>query len=258
MHAPIGIMSAMHQELHTALPLMTNPHVVTHAQRAFTQAAWHQHPVVAVLSKIGKVAAATTATALIEHFGVRSIVFTGVAGGLGHGVNVGDVVLARSLVQHDMDASPLFAPMEIPLYGKTEFACDTHLTDNLANVIASLLQQPQRLLSPAAMQQFQLHQPRLHQGLIASGDQFIHQLTQSAYIQQRLPQVLAAEMECAAVAQVCHDYGIPFAAIRVISDRADSTAAHDFTQFIADVASQYSAGILDAWLQQLSTTKPNQ
>jgi hypothetical protein len=44
-------------------------------------------------------------------------------------------------------------------------------------------------------------------------------------LQARRPDALAVEMEGAAVAQVCHDYGVPFAAVRTISDRADDAAA---------------------------------
>ena len=44
--------------------------------------------------------------------------------------------------------------------------------------------------------------------------------------------VLAVEMEGAAVAQVCADYQVPFAAMRTISDRADDDAHVDFTRFI--------------------------
>ena len=101
------------------IALLQKPHEVTHAGRDFWHGELHGQPVVLGLSKIGKVAAATTSAALIERFGVGRIVFTGVAGGLGAGVNVGDVVVATDFVQHDMDASPLFARYEVPLYGKT-------------------------------------------------------------------------------------------------------------------------------------------
>jgi nucleoside phosphorylase len=57
----------------------------------------HGKPVVLALSGIGKVAAATTATVLIELFASQRIVFTGVAGGVGDGVQVGDVVVAQRL-----------------------------------------------------------------------------------------------------------------------------------------------------------------
>jgi len=59
---------------------------------------------------------------------------------------------------------------------------------------------------------------------------------------------LAVEMEGAAVAQVCADYGVPFAALRTVSDRADDDAHADFSRFIRSVASRYSLGMLSAWL----------
>ncbi|AOE91274.1 Adenosylhomocysteine nucleosidase [Ralstonia solanacearum] len=66
-----------------------------------------------------------------------------------------------------------------------------------------------------------------------------------------LPDALAVEMEGAAVAQVCHEWGVPFAAIRTISDRADDAASVDFSQFIAEVDSRYSVAILRRWLSGL-------
>mgnify|MGYP000001605385 CR=1 FL=1 len=93
--APIGLMSAMHEELALVLQAMPDEQRVRVGGRDFWQGHWQGQPVVAVLSRIGKVAAATTATALIERFGVDRIVFTGVAGGIGPGVRVGDVVLVR-------------------------------------------------------------------------------------------------------------------------------------------------------------------
>lgn len=103
-----AIVSAMHEELAAVLALMPDEHKQEVAGREFWLGHLYGQDVVVVLSRIGKVAAATTATALIERFGVQRIVFTGVAGGLGPGVQVGHVVVADSFLQHDMDASPIF------------------------------------------------------------------------------------------------------------------------------------------------------
>ena len=101
---------------------MAHARLVRRAQRDFWLGDLHGVSVVLALSRIGKVAAATTATTLIEAFAADHIVFTGVAGALGAQVRVGDVVVADDFVQHDMDASPLFPRFEIPLYQRTRFA----------------------------------------------------------------------------------------------------------------------------------------
>lgn len=92
---------------------------------------------------------------------------------------------------------------------------------------------------------------RVHRGLVLSGDRFIRTAADSLALRSALPAALAVEMEGAAVAQVCHDYGIPFAALRTISDRADDTAHVDFMSFVDTVASRYSAAIVKALLASL-------
>ena len=89
-----------------------------------------------------------------------------------------------------------------------------------------------------------LGRARVHQGLVVSGDRFVSSHHESLALRQELPQALAVEMECAAVAQVCHDFGVRFAAVRTISDRADASAATDFNRFLTEVASPYSAAIV--------------
>lgn len=243
----------MHEELGALLALMPDEQRVRVAGRDFWVGHLHGRPVVAVLSRIGKVAAAITATVLLERFGVRAIVFTGVAGGLAPGVNVGDVVVATQLLQHDLDASPIFPKYEVPLMGLSRFAADEAIGDALATVARETLRDPVALVGREAVAEFGLHSPKVHRGLLVSGDRFVSTTAESAALQRALPDALAVEMEGASVAQVCHDYGVPFAAMRTISDRADDAAHGDFSRFVAAVASRYSLALVDAWLASLTT-----
>jgi adenosylhomocysteine nucleosidase len=246
--AVIGIMSAMHEELAAVLAQMPHEQRVSVAGRDFWVGHWHGHEVVAVLSRIGKVAAATTATVLLERFHVDTLVFTGVAGGLGADVHVGDVVVATGLVQHDMDASPLFPRHEVPLYGRARFETDVELVVQLASATRQVLGDARRHLGEKTLIEFQLSAPQVHQGLVVSGDRFVSTTAESDALHLALSDALAVEMEGAAVAQVCHDYRVPFAAVRTISDRADDEAHTDFNRFICEVASRYSLAILSQWL----------
>ena len=68
-------------------------------------------------------------------------------------------------------------------------------------------------------------------------------------LQRELPEALAVEMEGAAFAQVCHDFGVPLAVVRTISDRADDAAHVDFPRFLREVASRYSGALIDELLR---------
>lgn len=249
----IAIVSALHDELSKVLALMPDEQKQVRAGREFWLGHLHKQAVVVVLSGIGKVAAATTATLLIEHFGVDRIVFTGVAGALGQDVKVGDMVLASSFLHHDMDASPLFPRYEIPGYGTATLKADEKLTQELAQACHFVLTHLPNNIETQVLTTFGLHAPQLHQGLVISGDCFVSSATASQQLQQQLPEALAVEMEGAAFAQVCHDYDIAFAAVRTISDRADDEASVDFTRFLAEVASHYSVRVVDRWLSTLNT-----
>lgn len=241
---PTAILSALQEEQRGLIELLQQPKKITHASRDFWLGNLHGQPVVLALSKIGKVAAATTATALIERFSAQRMVFTGVAGGLGHRVQVGDIVVAQDFMQHDFDASPLYPRYEMALYDKTRFEGDSALT-------AQLLEAARLAL---ADERFAVAYPnaRVHYGLVASGDRFVSGALESAALRAALTsfghEVLAVEMESAAVAQVCHDYGVPFAAVRTISDRADDSAHVDFPRFVDQVASHYARAVVQHFL----------
>lgn len=247
-----AILSALPEEQSGLLAALQHPERTAHTGRTFWQGTLHGQRVVLALSGIGKVAAATTTTALIERFGAQRIVFTGVAGGVGDGVQVGDVVVAQDYVQHDMNASPLFERWRVPGYAGVRLPCDPSLTALLLGAANACVAQSAGLLGP----QIGRNLPRAHLGLIASGDQFVASAADALLLRQALltagHDVLAVEMEGAAVAQVCLDYRVPFAAVRAISDRADDTAHVDFPQFIATVASRYADQIVSNFLQSLS------
>ncbi|MDD2879984.1 MAG: 5'-methylthioadenosine/adenosylhomocysteine nucleosidase [Rhodoferax sp.] len=247
----LAIMSALLDEQRGLLEQLKHPKQVQRAGRTFWCGQWAGHDVVLVLTKVGKVAAATTTAALIDAFGVDQVVFTGVAGGIGEGVGVGDVVVANAFIQHDMDASPLFARYEIPLYGCASMACDAHLT-------AILLEASNTGLAGVGSHfhhEKLLKSPNVHSGLIASGDRFVSSAQDAGQVRQGLQaagfEALAVEMEGAAVAQVCRDYGVPFAAVRTISDRADDDAHVDFSAFVKQVASPYALAIVSQFVKML-------
>ncbi|WP_295531809.1 5'-methylthioadenosine/adenosylhomocysteine nucleosidase [uncultured Pseudacidovorax sp.] len=249
--APIAIVGAMQEELAAVLAAMPDEQPERIAGREFWRGHLEGRPVVVVLSRIGKVAAATTATVLLARYGVRAVLFTGVAGGLGDGVAVGDVVVAHELLQHDMDASPLFPRHEVPLTGMARFPADGPLADALADAAQEVLAELPAHLPAEVQAEFAMTQARLHRGLIVSGDRFVATAAESAALRALLPDALAVEMEGAAVAQVCHDWGVPFAAVRTISDRADDAAHADFGRFVARVASPFSAAIVRRTLARL-------
>jgi adenosylhomocysteine nucleosidase len=248
--AVIGIMSALHEELSAVLAMLPDEQRVSVAGRDFWVGHWQGHAVVAVLSRIGKVAAATTATVLLERFAADTVVFTGVAGGLGERVQVGDVVVASGFMQHDMDASPLFPRHEVPLYGRARFVADPAVSVQMVLAAQAVLSRFELHLGSATVANFRLGAPRVHQGLVISGDRFIATSAERQALRLLVPDALAVEMEGAAVAQVCWDYGVPFAALRTVSDRADDAAHTDFQCFIREVASRYSLAILSQWLSQ--------
>lgn len=235
----IAIVGAMQQELRSLLAQMPDEKPVLRAGREFWVGHLEGCEVVAVLSRIGKVAAATTATLLLSEFDVDRILFTGTAGGLAPGVQVGDVVVADALLQHDMDASPLFPRHEVPLYGCSRFAADPGLSDALADAARQ------------ALDEHGVPGARVHRGLIVSGDRFVSERAENDALRSSLPDALAVEMEGAALAQVCHDFGVPFAVVRTVSDRADDTAHVDFNHFVTEVASRYTLSIVQHHLRSL-------
>lgn len=216
----------------------------------YTGTLWDQD-VVLVFSRYGKVAAASTATTLIDRFGAELLLFTGVAGGASPEVKIGDIVIADRLVQHDMDASPTgwFKRFEVPGTNKTHFEVPESLVELAVRSAEAYATTHHPSLE--VMQEFGIHSPTVHTGVIASGDQFVASQQLLDDLRNHLPGLKCVEMEGAAVAQVGHEHGVPVVVVRSISDSANHEAHVDFPRFIEQVASFYSLGIVQRILEGL-------
>jgi len=249
----LGILAALHDEVDGLVAAMRHEdaRATVHriGMRDYHVGHLYGQACVLVLARIGKVAAAATTATLVREFGVSEVVFTGLAGGVGDGTRVGDIVIATETVQHDLDARPLFPRHEVPLLDRAAFPADPDLTARLRDAAGRFLRDDLPAEVPTAVRErFGVGTPALHEGLIGSGDQFINSADAVAELRGRLPGLLAVEMEGAAVAQVCHEHGVRHAVMRTISDRADETSHVDFASFLKDVASHYSEGVLRRFL----------
>ncbi|RQQ76103.1 5'-methylthioadenosine/adenosylhomocysteine nucleosidase [Burkholderia stagnalis] len=244
---PLGILAALPEELGDLIAAMRAEgavETVTLGRRDYHVGIVHGAACVVTLARVGKVAAAATVSALIHVFGVAGIVFTGVAGGVSRAVRVGDVVVADTLLQHDLDASPLFPRYEVPLLGITHFEPDAELSARLKAACAQFIAEE----GGALAERFRLAGAQLRNGLVISGDRFVSSEREVVALRDALPDALAVEMEGAAIAQVCVEHGVPFALVRTISDTADDHATQSFSHFLAEIASAYSTGILKRFL----------
>ena len=234
----------MAQEIDEVKALLTEKTVVKIANREFVVGKIGTMRCVVAFSKWGKVAASITATLMIQEFAVTDLVFIGTAGALVDGLQIGDVVISKRLVQHDLDARPMMSRFEIPLINRVFVDSDPGLSDLAGCAVSNLINKGvKQMVGEETVKEFGLN-PKLHFGDIASGDQFINSVEKRDEIKGLLPNVLCVEMEGAAVAQVCLEFGTPFTVIRTISDTADHNARVDFNKFVSEVANAYSKAII--------------
>jgi len=242
----LGIMGAMPEEMDKIIAAIENKEIVERGSRIYYRGLLDGQEVVAVFSRWGKVAAATTATHMILEFNVDSIVFTGVAGAISPELNVGDIVIGQRLFQHDMDARPLMRRFEIPLTGKTSFETPQQTVDTMAQAIHNFLKTNK--VFRKILTEKHIANPKMLIGDIASGDLFISSRDMKRSLIKNLPSVVCVEMEGAAVAQVCDDYGVPLIVVRVISDSADEEAHISAIGFVNQHAGDYSLSVLKEYI----------
>jgi len=238
----IGIISAMQEEIQALLNELKNVSTSEKGMRTYYTGTLFNQEVVLVFSRWGKVASAATTTQLINDFDIKEIIFTGVAGGIKEELNIGDVVIGNHLYQHDLDARPFYNQFEIPIL-KNKYV-ETKNPANLLEATNAFINTYTEFVSKIEADAFNITTPKVIVGDIASGDQFISSLEKIKHLNKLLPSTTCVEMEGAAVAQICHEYNMPFSIIRIISDKANDNATIDFSRFANSIASNYALGIL--------------
>jgi adenosylhomocysteine/aminodeoxyfutalosine nucleosidase len=220
----------MREELEPILSRIEVKEVVEYGRNKYYLGKFKNKDLVLAYSKIGKVNAATTATVLIEKFKAQKILFSGVAGGVSEDLKIGDLVIATKTCQHDVDLTVFgYEPGFIP-ESKVYFECDEKL-NSVARGVAKKLD------------------IKLKEGIIATGDQFIHSKEKKEWIKKTFNAV-AIEMEGAAVGCVTWTLDVPFFMLRAISDTAQEGAGVDFDKFL-EKSSEISAQFLIKMLEEM-------
>ncbi|NLK63056.1 MAG: 5'-methylthioadenosine/adenosylhomocysteine nucleosidase [Fusobacteria bacterium] len=222
----IGIIGAMQEEIIELKKQIKNIKENTMAGFVFYSGILNKKDIILVQSGIGKVNSAICTTILIEQFNVTKIIFTGVAGGVNNDLNVGDIVISKDLIQHDVDATAFGAKYgQIPRMNQLEFKSDINLIE-LAKKSAKDIFTNEKIVV----------------GRILSGDQFVSSIEKIKWLRDKFNGD-CVEMEGASVAHVATLFNIPFVVIRSISDKADHSANIDFNKFV-NIAANNSKNIV--------------
>ena len=232
--APTGLIGAMPEELERLVALAEGVRRERHGPFELVRGALDGRPVVMATCGIGKVNAAALAQALAS-LGVARVIVTGVAGAVDPALRVGDIVVSRDAVQHDVDVTGLgYAAGEVPGEPLVWQADPTLRAAALAAAEAVARRDSVRAVL----------------GRIASGDVFVADPLRAAQVREGFG-ASCAEMEGAAVAQVCARWGLPWVVVRSVSDSADQSAEVDFRAFTA-VAAERAVAVVMGTLARLA------
>ena len=226
----IGIICAMKIEADAIRASLTDTRTEVVSGVEFTVGKRYGKEIVLAVCGIGKVFAAICTEAMILRFAPSLILNSGVAGTLTEALSIGDIAIAKNLVQHDMDTSPLGDPVGLVSgINKIYFDADKAAVTAFAKATASV----------GANSMI---------GTIASGDQFMSDTAKKNAIRDRFG-AIACEMEGAAIAHVAYVNNVPFAVLRAISDSASGDAQMEYPKFVA-MAAERSHAIIDAFLKE--------
>ena len=219
----IAIMGAMEEEIEPLLSYFTNIKVTEFANNKYYEVKYNNLDIVVAYSKIGKVFSTLTAAIMIEKFNCDILLFSGVAGGINPSLNIGDLIVANKLSQHDLDITAFGHPNGFVPGGNVFINTD----ERLKNIALEVAKE---------------ENIKIIEGIIATGDQFIANEERKTFIKNTF-NADALEMEGASVAVVCDALNIPCLILRAISDTADMDAGFNFDEFL-ETSAKKSANLM--------------
>ena len=227
-----GIIGAMEPEVAILKEKLENPEQVKIADFVFYKGQLNQKDVVLVQSGIGKVASTIATTLIIQQFSPKYVINTGSAGGFDPELKVGDIAVGDKLVHHDVDVTAFnYEFGQVPGM-PAKFDAD----EKLIATATKCIQELEGVTSKV--------------GLIATGDSFMCDPKRIDDTRVRFPDMLAVEMEGAAIAQACHQLKTPFLVIRSLSDIAGKESPMSFDAYL-EVASKNSSQLVLNLLSEL-------
>ena len=209
----LGIIGAMAVEVEQLKGKMENLTVKHHAGMEFYDGILEGMDAVVVQCGVGKVNAAMCAQILCSVFGVTHLVNTGIAGSLSAQLDIGDLVVSRDAMYHDMDCVHFGYEMgKVPGMDVVAFPADETLIGYAYDAAEAVNPGHAKI------------------GRVASGDQFVAEKPLKEKIIATTCGI-CTEMEGAAIAQTAYRNGVPFVILRAISDKADDSAEMDYPTF---------------------------
>ncbi|MED1489070.1 5'-methylthioadenosine/S-adenosylhomocysteine nucleosidase [Bacillus smithii] len=214
----IAIIGAMEEEVAILRNQIESSSTDTIANSEYTSGKLKGADVVLLKSGIGKVNAAMSTAVLLYHYQPDVVINTGSAGGLNPELQVGDIVISTEVRHHDVDATVFGYE-----YGQVPQMPAAYLADK-------------RLIETAARSAETLTGVQVVKGLITTGDSFMSDPDRVESIRHKWNDLQAVEMEAAAIAQVCYQFGTPFVIIRSLSDIAGKESNISFDQYLEKAA----------------------
>ncbi len=235
----IGIICAIPDEIAQFGSAFQQEKVTSHGGFEFAEGILEGKRCILVEAGMGKVNAAVVATILAQEFACKSLLFSGVAGGLDPALGVGDVVVGKHLIQHDYGiinngVTESYHPGHLPIFAPSE-RFGYYLDEGLASRIETALEGFELPPLSAEAGGGAARTPKLQFGTILTGDQFVN----CTATRNRLHNELggqAVEMEGAAVAQVAERFCIDWLVVRSLSDLAGEESGMDFIKFLHETA----------------------